>query len=1245
MPSLNALGQFKYSFNNIAKEKADIESLKLPFDDFALPTTEAPPFEFIRQETPAFDVSDFDEGGGGVDITSFLDNISDGDTPPPVDVPADNAISALDDFLKGLSPGGAEEPTDTGADSFDTSSLTGGQDEGMPDVSGADDLSSFLGGGQDEGASEETDAGGFDLSSLTGGQDETPPEDTNIDNFDMSSLTGGQDETPPEDTSIDNFDMSSLTGGQDETPPEDTAIDNFDLSSLGGGQDETTPLADEGAIPDDLLSGFSDEVESAPADSEMPDFGDVDFGTPEESVSAEAKPQETVSDDFAGIDLGGESQDSKPTVAAAESDDFGGIDLGGESQDSMPSTSADSDASFGDIDFNVDALGSDAPDSFEMPEPKPAKQTKEAPAEIQDSNEGIDLGGESPDFMPELAGGEDFSSDELPNMDFSVGDASEADFSGTGDSVLDTNFDIPSADADFSGAGDSALAGSTAFDTGADSGSAHDFGDLGADFATDSIELETGGGGASSEEDGDSGYSGDVFGGGDDDFSLSGLDDILNKTKVSAPKPMQKKGLFGRKKRREKEEEEIKAEDNIDEISLSQEDVNNLLHSLSSYPLNLRIACEELIAEQVILPEQLSKLIRLLVNGASVRETAVLVEEITGKPVVIPKSFEKSSGAAFEAEQSSFAYIFVHNLLPVLKLFAFIALMLGSVLYLSYKFIYTPLKAESIYKRGYERIPVGEYQRANELFHEAFTLHRKKKWFYAYAEAFRDQRRYMLAENKYDELLRYYPRDKKGVLDYAALNTYYLMNYDKANRLLQRELLDYAPNDFQGLLAAGDNFLDWADSNPAKFYDRYEDARFSYARLLEKYGWQPPVVERMMKYFIRTDNLKETLILRVWFENDPKKRKLSSSSLAELGGYLLDKQLIKTPGVPDPYIESIESVRNMLLQAVMGDPNLPEPHYHLARYHHNLGNIHEERLTIENAIRAFDLAKQESVKRRLYRVDAHYRYANLLINNKEFFPADEQAVRGIELFEDFLSRNLIPATPQLGQLYAVRGDLEYFVKSGNMEAALTNYKKAEGYGYAPPEVQYRMGAAYYQREDWRNALEYLFKASKELPLNRRLLFAMGNAAYQRGDYFAAQGYYDRLLDILETQRIRLPVLMPNDNIQFLETGERLMMARNNAGVVNEALAQQTGKRDYRSKAMVLYAESSRAWDAITRNPESMTRSRLTDSPGAPSINLGYLNANNALRPNSGYRPQIFVRIDKDALEPSKWEELAPMGGL
>jgi hypothetical protein len=123
------------------------------------------------------------------------------------------------------------------------------------------------------------------------------------------------------------------------------------------------------------------------------------------------------------------------------------------------------------------------------------------------------------------------------------------------------------------------------------------------------------------------------------------------------------------------------------------------------------------------------------------------------------------------------------------------------------------------------------------------------------------------------------------------------------------------------------------------------------------------------------------------------------------------------------------------------------------------------------------------------------------------------------------------------------------------------------------------------------------------------------------------------------------MLLPNDNPQFKELGERLMMARNNAAVVYEALAEQTGNREYRTRALAYYAESARAWDAITRDPETMIRMRLAENPGAPGINLGYLNANNALRPASDYKPEIFIHIDRDILEPSRWEELAPFGGM
>jgi len=1056
------------------------------------------------------------------------------------------------------------------------------------------------------GASNLNGAGDFDFSAFLN----DIPEDVH-----------GHDMPEHAETDLPDDDFMDFIKNQsvEEPPPEEPA------------QALDVPEDMPAGIPDGLLDGFSDEIDAASKENDFDPFNDEIFNNMD-------MPNEELGGGIGTSSNGGDIAGNDNADDGRIGDDIDPFslqfDLGGEIQDNAKDAdiaeSASGNAFAGEEDPEAFDLGDEIMDmGGEVVETRETeKTTEEALPDFDFADTGFDFPENSP--FPEGDATEGFSEE---------AEAPGGEESGM-DSLQDFNFTETNTFPDFgTDSFENAEGETSGFDS--NTGETMEFPDIGG------IEIESQQDQTAEWPDFDtestSGAGNTTAG--ETDFALPELDDLLDKPKTDTKiKSFSKRKLFRRAK---KEKEEETASDEVEEIQLSQGDLNHLLKTLSNYPLNLRIVCEELIAEQVLAPQHLSKLIRFLVNGAPAKETVILVKEISGKSIVIPKSFEKSTGEAFKAEQSSFAYIFVHNFLPILRLVAFIAVMAASIAYLGYKFIYVPIKAESLYKHGYERIGAGEYRRANELFAKAYDAHKKKKWFYKYAEGFRDERRYMLAEEKYDELLKDYPRDKKGVLDYASLETNYLMNYDKANRLLQRELLDFNTNDFEGLLAAGDNFFLWADSDPSRYAEKYENARFAYARLLEKYGWKAPIVERMMKYFIRTDNLKEVLPLKNWFSNN-NKLQLSPAALAELGGYFLDKQLSlseETRKVPDPYIESIEGVRTILLQAVRGDVNLPEPHYHLARYYKNLGNAYEERLTLENAIRAFDIAQEESVRRRTIRVDAHSRYANWLIDNREFFKAEEQVVRGIELYEDFLSRNLLSPSPQLGQLYAAKGDLEFFVKTGNMEAALKEYRIAEKYGYAPPEIQYRMGAAFYQLEDWKNALEYLFKASADLPLNRKLLFALGNTTFKRGDYYAAQGYYNRLLDILEIQRSRLPILLPNDRPEFMEVGERLMMVRNNAGAVYEALAKSTGNSDYRSRALVLYAESARAWDAITRNPKTMERMSLAGIPGAPGVNLGFLNANNALRPSSGYNPEIFIRIDKDVLEPSRWEELAPLGGL
>jgi tetratricopeptide (TPR) repeat protein len=900
-----------------------------------------------------------------------------------------------------------------------------------------------------------------------------------------------------------------------------------------------------------------------------------------ETAGAEASEALSGLDDFSmpdldmAEDLGGEAPPEEPGAEAA----------GADASAALPGLD---DFSIPDFDMAED-LGGEAPPEESAASSAGAEDTGAEDAAAEEA------GGEAVDL---LSGEEDLGGEAA---DLSLGDESDGmDFSVPEDEVFDMGGEagIEASDALPGDSFDSFnLGGELSPAAGAEAGAAPLAGELG--------DLE--------------------------EFALPGIDDVFGgaPARARAGLPHARAGAS----------ETGGAADEVEEIHLSDEDLAALQKTLAGYPLNLRIACEELIAEQAVAPDLMSKLVKSLIQGVPARETAALAGKILGRTISIPRGFEKSTGEALEAEQASFAYIFVHNFLPVLRLFLIIAIVGASLFYLVHQFVYTPLRAESIYKLGYERIPAGEYQRANDRFSEAFRIHRNKNWFYRYAEAFRDERQYIYAEEKYDELLRFYPRDKKGVLDYAAMETGYLRNYAKAEELLRRNLLDYAPNDKEGLLALGDNSLAWGEIDPSK----YEDARFSYARLLERYGWTDPVVERMMKYFIRTDNLREVLPLQSYFM-DNKRRKISADSLAELGGYLLDKQLEEARGVPNEYVERIEGIRDVLLRAVQTDPSLPEPHYHLSRYYRNLGNTHEEQITIETAIRAFDSSPEGSVRRINYRIDAQKRYADILINNREFFQAEEQLIKGIGIYEDAFSRRLLARSPEFGKLYAGLGDLEYFTKAGDMETALQYYRRSEQQGWAPPEMLYRMGSAHYHRGEWRDALERFFTASAELPLSRRLLYALGNASYQRGDYFAAQGYYNRLLDILESERSRLPLLLPNDRPEFVELAERLMIARNNMGATLEALAEQTGDNRYRSRALALYSESARAWDALTRNPESMIRRRPAPNVAAPGDSLPYLNSRNALYPRPGFEPQIFVQIDKDVLEPSAWEHLSPQGG-
>jgi tetratricopeptide (TPR) repeat protein len=303
----------------------------------------------------------------------------------------------------------------------------------------------------------------------------------------------------------------------------------------------------------------------------------------------------------------------------------------------------------------------------------------------------------------------------------------------------------------------------------------------------------------------------------------------------------------------------------------------------------------------------------------------------------------------------------------------------------------------------------------------------------------------------------------------------------------------------------------------------------------------------------------------------------------------------------------------------------------------------EERHTLETAAAAFDAAFIESPKRTRCRVDTQRMLADVLVHTLEWFKAEEALLKGVAIYENALERSLIKRRyADAGKLYATLGDIEYFINNANAENAIRYYLAAERNEWAPPELLYRLGAAYYQVEDYPAALQRFFTMSMQMPYNRRLLNALGNVSYMRNDFFAAQGYFNRLIRLLEQDRLRFPVMSPNERSDHADLLQRMMVAQNNLGVTMNALAYRSGNPANRAEALALFSEAARYWDILSRD-QGTVRPGLSD-PAVTGKSLPYLNLRNTLYPTPGSSTLLYVTIDKDVLEPSEWEQLAARTG-
>ena len=1071
---------------------------------------------------------------------------------------------------------------------------------------------------------------------------EMPVPDVNVDEL----LGFKEDKISPEKEQDDSseFDAADIFPIEEKDESEEVSQD-FDnmLSGLDlegpDSLDNMGSLDDDGFdVPEALLSGLGDMVEDARrkdsantddgTDDIFPDF-DTDFAVQEPDLDDTNKPDientadldafntgkddlEEIKDEdtpyqeieplkdagtsFEPADLGiTASNNTDNDVDELESIDFSPAEEGLASEDFAPLAnnpeSIDMSPEIDELEGLDISPEKDAMESFDL-SPKTGELEDIDLSSETDEPESLDLSPEtdeleSLDLSPEDGGLESMDispfSDSPESIDLSSPQSDEGDFSSFSASSepLETSLE-------------NSLSGESLQTSDEPGFSQEDFSSQGAGFTDIDIP----------EIDEHTAFAIDdnvlntEMGGGMDDFSVP-----ESFIQFSPDKNFK---FFESKKPIDEEEYEGKIP-----LSISEEDYDYLIERVSSFPLNLRIELEDYLVN--VDDSELNKMeiVHLIVNDVSLKKIVNKLEGILDKSIPIPRGFDKKSYEEYEKEKRSFKYRFVNKILPVAILTTVALGFILSIFVLVWQFIYKPVVAEGFYKEGMTSIESGQYEKAIKRFDEAGTYKKKRKWYFKFANAFREKKQFLSAETIYERLLSDFNHDRQGGIEYADMLSTDLRNYEKAEKVLKRGVLDYHINDQGSLLALGDVYLDWADEDSTK----YEEAKKTYVSLINLYGPKDVFSGRMMRYFIRTDNLAEVLPLKNYFLN----KKLPDEDLIELSGYLLEKRYEPKPTDSENLIGKIDDLRELLEKAIKKRPESPEANYNMGRFFlHNQKNEAAKDYLV-NAINLYEDSIKMTPKRTIRQIDAMRLYGELIAGDKLYNEAQEIYANALAKYEAYTAQKGIYPSPVVGKLYANYGDISYFI-AGDYDEALDAYEHAVRELNNSPSIQYKMGYIYYQKENYSDAMKAMTLAYSEKPNDKNLLYGFGNVLFKYTNYFAAQAYYERLMELLEAEKIRKGIIFPQTRVDHAEFVEDYMHTSNNLAVVLNRIAVQNGDSNKNGRALSLFGESTRAWDALNRNPETMIR--------AKTINLAYANIQNMVKPRSAFVPEIYSDIPK-----------------
>lgn len=1099
-----------------------------------------------------------------------------------------------------------------------------------------DDLSALLGDAVTEGAEEPADP----FADVSLGDDDFPvPSDYS---FDPDAIPDTLDEeaSPLDEPSFE----------EDASEADDFGVADSDTEDFGIGPDELGALTQEIETEDLAQIPDMEEVPSAADD----DFATDDFGLGDETEIPDIDDEFSVLDDLAELE--------SATAAPPAADEFGTDD-------------------FATDDFGADEFGTDDFDAGDFD------------AALPDLNEGF--GGEE-----SLPAGDQIEADQT-ELDQTEPEQIEAEQTGDEDFGDLGDFGTGESTDEFGVADDDDFAGLTDLeeepqDLGADTGTS--VGELGTDeFGI--VESDEGGGGFGPDfgtkvdaEFGDidldeDSISADPFADATTDaFELPAVEDSIDGLAeegfnlgdfgeafdIDEESMDDFAGLdTGVVEEAGEEAPEEAATVDLSEKSYSDEEFTRIRETLGSLPLNVKIAVEECIGETKGPPAEILELIALLIKGESPQTIAAQVSKTTGTTVQVPRGYQRRTGLAFEEEKRSFRYQFVHVILPVLRLAAILTVAAAVVGISLYRFVYQPVYAGILYRRGYEDIQEERYDIAEETFVRAYNLRPRDKWFSEYARAFVDKREYQRAVLKYDQLvfgmnpdMRRFVRDRladletaadrlgdlveftdpenprstyrgrlydlinvdrPAILEHAELQSSVLANYRRAEELLII-LLYRDAYDAEALLARGDNFFRWAQTEPERLRDSYE----AFDRYTLAHGPTDEVLMRFLRHFVARDNRQEVLRI-VQDVQSRRDSRVDARIYANAANYLLEDILAgEAGGLGAVAAAPMIDIQTMLIKAYETNPLQPEVQYVDAKNRRRLGDVSGERAALDEAQRLFELAEPLEPDQLEQQIDTDILSGEYFLRYDEILTADGEFERARRRYDRAKEAGLLDPDPEIARVYESLGDILYY-NGGDLGDALDYFDRAVADGRSNNRLDYKRGFVHYERQEYDDAIELFLDAWQgngfDAPEN--VLYARANTLFRRGVYQSAEAYYRELLDKLYDRRASIRTLLIEEKPEEQALIEMMYKVENNLGVTLSRLASRGADRDARLQAesLVHLQQSTELFENYLRDPDSGVR--------AEARSLAFLNLRSALYPRNDddrfetFDLQIHERIPRD----------------